>query len=103
MTLAKRITSGCKTKEDKVSAILRWLSPGKNIKFGGPMTGSRYGVKKTLAQGFGQCWDFSDCFITLCRGSGVPCRQVAAERAHLLLAMNEDAVLDSEFASCIVS
>ena len=38
---------------------------------------SRYGVKPTLEQGFGRCWDFSDLFVTLCRAAGIPCRQVA--------------------------
>jgi hypothetical protein len=38
---------------------------------------SRYGVAKTLAQGYGRCWDFSDVFVTLSRASGVPARQVA--------------------------
>jgi hypothetical protein len=74
--LAGNITSGKKTQDDKVRAILKWLKPGENIKFDGPV-GSRYGVKKVLKQGYGRCWDFSDCFITLCRASGIPCRQVA--------------------------
>ncbi len=76
IALAKKITKGKRTTEEKVRAILEWLAPGKNIKFGGPVTGSRWGVKKVLKQKFGQCWDFSDCFITLCRASGIPCRQV---------------------------
>jgi hypothetical protein len=75
--LAKKITAPLRSGQDKVHAILEWLTPGKNIKFGGPVTGSRYGVKKVLAQGFGQCWDFADCFVTLGRAAGVPCRQVA--------------------------
>jgi transglutaminase-like putative cysteine protease len=74
--LASKITKSRRTTEEKVRAVLEWLAPGKNIKFGGPVTGSRWGVKKVLKQKFGQCWDFSDCFITLCRASGVPCRQV---------------------------
>jgi hypothetical protein len=53
------------------------LAPGTNIKFGGPVTGSRWGVKEVLKQKYGQCWDFADCFITLCRAAGIPCRQVA--------------------------
>lgn len=77
MALAKKITSGCINQQDKVNNLLQWLQPGKNIEFGGPVTGSRYGVEKTLKQGFGQCWDFSDCFITFCRALGIPCRQVA--------------------------
>ncbi|MHC4735756.1 MAG: transglutaminase domain-containing protein, partial [Planctomycetota bacterium] len=76
IALAAKITTGKRTTEDKVRAILEWLAPDKNIKFGGPVNGSRWGVKKVLKQKFGQCWDFADCFITLCRASGVPCRQV---------------------------
>jgi len=76
IALAAKITKGKRTTEDKVRAILEWLAPGRNITFGGPVTGSRWGVKKVLKQKFGQCWDFSDCFITLCRASGIPCRQV---------------------------
>ncbi|MHC4110041.1 MAG: transglutaminase domain-containing protein [Planctomycetota bacterium] len=76
IALASKITTGKRTTEEKVRAILEWLAPGKNIKFGGPVTGSRWGVKKVLKQKFGQCWDFADCFVTLCRASGIPCRQV---------------------------
>ncbi|MHC4215635.1 MAG: transglutaminase-like domain-containing protein [Planctomycetota bacterium] len=73
--LAKKITAGKKSPEEKVRAILEWLKPGENIKHDGPI-GSRHGVKKVLKQGYGRCWDFSDCFITLCRASGIGCRQV---------------------------
>jgi len=73
--LAKKIISGRRTQEAKVQAILEWLTPGKNIKSDGP-TGSRWGVKKVLKQKYGHCWDSSDCFVTLARAAGVPCRQV---------------------------
>jgi len=76
IALASKITKSKRTNEDKVRAILEWLAPDKNIKFGGPVSGSRWGVKKVLKQKFGQCWDFADCFITLSRASGIPCRQV---------------------------
>jgi hypothetical protein len=75
VALAKRITEGKTAAADKAAAVLEWLMPGKNVKYAG-VTGSRYGVKKVLQQGFGHCWDFSDCFVTLCRAVGVPCRQV---------------------------
>ena len=42
--------------------------------------GTRYGTVKVLKQGFGNCWDYSDVFITLCRAAGVPSRQVAGWR-----------------------
>ena len=55
---------------------LAWFSDNKNFKSDNRILGSRYGVKTALRQRFGMCWDFSDCFVTLCRASGVPCRQV---------------------------
>jgi hypothetical protein len=73
--LAERITEGKTSNEGKVQAILEWLSPGINLKYSG-QTGSRWGTRKVLEQGFGHCWDFSDCFITLARAAGVPARQV---------------------------
>ena len=76
VALAKKITKGMRTDEEKTYATLEWLMPGKNIKFESPIEGSRYGVKQTISQGYGHCWDFSDLFVTLCRASGVPCRQV---------------------------
>jgi hypothetical protein len=74
--LAKKITAGRETTDSKVQAILEWLAPGKNIEFGGPVEGSRWGVKRVLQQKYGHCWDFADCFVTLGRAAGVPCRQV---------------------------
>ncbi len=76
LALAESITRGSSTNEAKANAILRWLSPGSHIRYAGK-TGSRWGVEKVLQQKFGHCWDFSDCFVTLCRASGVPARQVA--------------------------
>jgi len=75
--LADTITAGGSTDAARVEAILAWLMPGRNLRFGSPVTGSRYGVRKVLDQGFGHCWDFSDVCVTLCRAAGVPCRQVA--------------------------
>ena len=77
LSLARRITARCDTQQQKTIALLKWLSPGANIIFAGPVVVSRYGVKKTLSQKFGYCWDFSDCFITFCRALKIPSRQVA--------------------------
>jgi hypothetical protein len=74
--LAQEITAACTTDEQRIEAILTWLQPGKNLKYGGEQMGSRYGVQQVLKQRFGRCWDFSDLFITLCRHCGIPCRQV---------------------------
>jgi hypothetical protein len=43
--------------------------------------GTRYGAVEVLNQGFGNCWDYSDAFITLCRAAGIPSRQVAGWRS----------------------
>ena len=43
--------------------------------------GTRYGAVEVLKQGFGNCWDYSDAFITLCRAAGIPSRQVAGWRS----------------------
>jgi hypothetical protein len=74
--LAKEITRGQTTNETKVAAILAWLTPGRNLRYTGDV-GSRWGTLKVMEQKFGHCWDFSDCFVTLARAAGVPCRQVA--------------------------
>jgi len=74
--LAAQITTNKSGNDAKASAILAWLAPGKNLRYTG-VTGSRWGTLKVLEQKFGHCWDFSDCFVTLCRAAGVPCRQVA--------------------------
>lgn len=76
LQLAQEITKNATTVSQKVEAILEWLAPGKNIRYAGEQKGSRYGVKQVLTQKFGHCWDFSDCFVTLCRASGIPTRQV---------------------------
>lgn len=75
-SLVRKIIAGKTTNDGKVTAILEWLSPGKNLKYSG-QTGSRWGTLKVLEQKFGHCWDFSDCFVTLARAAGVPSRQVA--------------------------
>jgi Transglutaminase-like superfamily len=75
-SLAKVITAGKTTSDEKVMAILEWLSPGKNLKYAG-QSGSRWGTLKVIEQKFGHCWDFSDCFVTFARAAGVPSRQVA--------------------------
>lgn len=75
--LAGEITSGATSPAEKVAAILTWMRPGSHIQYGGPDAGTRCGTQKVLAQKFGRCWDFSDVFISLCRASGIPARQLA--------------------------
>lgn len=74
--LARQITHGKTSNDEKAAAILEWLSPGRNVRYAGE-TGSRWGTALVLEQKFGHCWDFSDCFVTLARAAGVPSRQVA--------------------------
>ena len=75
-SLLQRIIAGKETDQEKVLALLEWLTPGTNIKYNGER-GSRYGVLQVLKQKYGHCWDFSDVFITLARAAQIPCRQVA--------------------------
>ena len=74
-SLAATDHGGLRSNGAKAMAILDWLTPGKNLKYSG-QTGSRWGTTKVLEQKFGHCWDFADCFVTLCRAAGVPSRQV---------------------------
>jgi hypothetical protein len=76
VALAKQIVGDRTRPDEKVAALLEWFVPARNIRYDGPHPGSRYGVKAVIEQGFGRCWDFSDCFVTLARASGIPCRQV---------------------------
>lgn len=74
--LARQIAGDAQGAGNQILALLRWLSPGENLDYSGPM-GSRWGVENVLEQRFGRCWDFSDCFVTLARALGIPTRQVA--------------------------
>jgi hypothetical protein len=76
VAIARKITAGKTTNGAKAMAILEALEPGKDLKYSG-QAGPRWGTLKALEQKFGQCWDFSDCFVTLARAAGVPARQVA--------------------------
>ena len=62
----------------KVEALWRWVR--ENIEYTGP-SGTRYGTLQVLAQRYGRCWDKSDVFVTLCRASGVPAREIAGRLA----------------------
>lgn len=74
--MAQKIVAGRQGREGQVESLLRWLEPGQNINSGGPVRGSRWGVKRVLEQKFGHCWDSSDCFVTFCRALKIPCRQI---------------------------
>jgi hypothetical protein len=61
---------------EKLQSLLDWHLPGQNLEFKGEIVGSRYGAAEVLRQRYGHCWDFADCFVTLARAAGLPCRQV---------------------------
>lgn len=61
-------------QEQKLKIIQSWVR--SNIKYGGKVMASRYGVPQVLKKGFGRCWDLCDVFVTLCRAAGIPARQV---------------------------
>ena len=79
--LAKSITKDATTDSQKLGALLEWFRDPQHIRVGG-QTGSRYGVTQVLSQKFGNCWDYSDLLITLCRASGVPARQILGWLHH---------------------
>jgi transglutaminase-like putative cysteine protease len=72
--LASRLVAHAHSPHERLLAILRHV--GAEVRYGGE-TGSRYGVLKVIAQGYGHCWDKSDLLVTLCRAAGLPARQVA--------------------------
>lgn len=63
-----------------LESVLHWLKFESGVELGVEPKGkraTRYGVKRTLENRQGNCWDYSDLFVTLCRRVGLPCRQVA--------------------------
>lgn len=72
--LSGEVTDSQMSDAAKVEALWRWVR--ENIRYTGP-SGTRYGTPQVLTQRYGRCWDRSDVFVTLCRASGVPAREVA--------------------------
>jgi hypothetical protein len=62
------------SQEEKVEALLNWRRA--NVRFGGGVTGSRYGTLQVIDQGFGHCCDHCDVLVTLLRAAGIPARLV---------------------------
>jgi hypothetical protein len=73
LELRNNICKEKKNEKDKIISILDWMD--NNLKRGKEQ-GTRYGPLKFIEKANGRCWDFSDLFITLCRASGIPARQV---------------------------
>ena len=73
--LVARLVEGRTTERERLLAVFDYVV--RHIDFSGPVTGSRYGVARVLAQGYGHCWDKSDVFIALCRAAGLRVRQTA--------------------------
>jgi len=73
--LVARLVEGRATERERLLAVFDYVV--RDIDFRGEETGSRYGVARVLAQGYGHCWDKSDVFIALCRAAGLRVRQTA--------------------------
>jgi hypothetical protein len=73
--LVARLMEGRTTERERLLAVFDYVV--RHIDFGGPVKGSRYGVARVLAQGYGHCWDKSDAFVALCRAAGLRVRQTA--------------------------
>lgn len=74
--LATKIVAGKKRPQEVLDQLLLWTSSNDQLRYGGEVTGSRYGCQQVLKQGYGHCWDYADVLVTLGRASGLPCRQV---------------------------
>ena len=64
----------------KLESIMHWLRFKSGIKIGVEPKGkraTRNGVIYTINQKHGNCWDYSDLLVSLCRTLKLPCRQVA--------------------------
>lgn len=81
--LVARLVKGRTTERERLLAVFDYVV--RHIDFRGPVTGSRYGVARVLAQGYGHCWDKSDVFVALCRAAGLRVRQTGG----WIPAMNE--------------
>jgi transglutaminase-like putative cysteine protease len=64
----------------KLESLLHWLKSESGISQGVEPRGeraTRYGVRHLLEKKHGNCWDYSDLLVTLCRSLNLPCRQIA--------------------------
>ncbi len=64
-----------KSDRERLAAVFGHVR--QRIADGGPETGSRYGVARTFAQGYGHCWDKSDALVAMCRAAGLRARETA--------------------------
>ena len=74
-SLVARLVADRATERERLAAIFDYVE--RQIDNRGPVTGSRYGVARVLAQGYGHCWDKSDVLVALCRAAGLRVRQTA--------------------------
>ena len=77
---AAKIAGNSTNERTRLESLLHWLRFESGIRQGIEPKGqraTRYGVPHTLTEKHGNCWDYSDVFVTLCRALGLPCRQVA--------------------------
>ncbi|MDR1818753.1 MAG: transglutaminase family protein, partial [Methanobrevibacter sp.] len=71
--LAKNITKNKTTKLEKAEAIFDWVK--NNLDYSG-YVGTKYGAKKTIIIGRGNCVDTSHALVALLRASDIPARYV---------------------------
>jgi len=69
--LARQITAGCRTEEEKVLAILRWTKSNlRNVPAGMPVCDDH--TLYIIIRGYGMPGQFQDIFTTLCAYAGLP-------------------------------
>jgi transglutaminase-like putative cysteine protease len=74
--LANSLTAGKSSQWDKAEAIFEWLNNNIGYSF---YYNTKYGAKKTLQKGTGNCVDTSHLLIALFRASGLASRYVHGE------------------------
>ena len=71
--LAKKITKSLKSKYAKAKAIFNWVRDNIGYSF---YYNTKYGAKKTIKKGTGNCVDTSHLLVALLRAAGIPARYV---------------------------
>ena len=72
-SIVANITNKDMSRQEKVLAISNWINSNMEP---AEEKGTRFGALKAAQTKKGRCMDYSDVFITLCRATGIPTRQV---------------------------
>ncbi len=72
LNLAEDITKNLNTASEKVTAILKWLQPGRNIQFEGPIVGVTLGCQKSTHPKIWPMLGFCRLFYNACPCSRNP-------------------------------